>query len=161
MPAGQSAARKLCYGRAAREVDYHVGDWEVELGARPLDDPGLEPVRAIRWVRRDHDLVGSERAQLVLDRDQRALRTDLTGYLETRVARPVQALLEPLAGVHELGVDVRHRIVDAREQDRGNDPELGPRRPTQQRRAQLRARERLVRDDQCPRPASTHGVLAP
>src|SRR5438874_10196437 len=88
-------ARSLGDRSGVREVDDHVRHGDVELGACMLDHAGLEPVRALGWVRRDDDLVGGKRAQVIFDRDDRAVGADVAGRLEAGLVRPREALVEP------------------------------------------------------------------
>ena len=48
-----------------------------EALARPFDDTALQPVRLAFWMGRDHELVGGERAERVLDRLERVAVADL------------------------------------------------------------------------------------
>ena len=142
--------------------DDQVRDGDVELVAQPRHDPGLEPVGLLRGMRGDQHLVGAGAAQLVLDRAQRDVRVaDRAGDVDALLARPVQRIVEPLARVAQLAVDVRGDVARARAQDRrdqvhvravaGAVGDLGP---------QLRAGERPVgHHEHLLRPAG--GVLAP
>ena len=58
------------------EVDDDVRDREVEALACALDDSVLEPVRAPRRMGRDHDLIGREHPERILDRLDRVVVSD-------------------------------------------------------------------------------------
>ncbi|HSD81142.1 MAG TPA: hypothetical protein VLB47_10785, partial [Solirubrobacteraceae bacterium] len=123
-----------------------LGDGDVELGAQVVEDPGLDPVAALGRVGGHDHLLRAEQPQLVADRGQRVVRVaDDAERREPLAAGPRQRLLEPPARVLALAVDVGDEEVAARQQDRCDDAQLGPRLPVgQQALAQRLAAERLV-----------------
>src|SRR4051794_31936594 len=144
------SARRSGNDAGAGQVDNYVGDRDVELATSALDHPGLEPVRALSWVCRDHDFVGGELAELVLDRDERPVGAYLAGDLEALGPRPADAGVEAPTSQAELRVDVRHRVLDAGDENWGNHTQLGPRHSANEVLAQLLARKRLVCHDEQP-----------
>ena len=83
----QVAAAQTARSRAwLLEVHDDVRHGHVEAHPRGLDDALLEPVRAARRVGRDHDLVGGELAERVLERLQRIAVPDLAARVTPTAA---------------------------------------------------------------------------
>ena len=99
-------------GPASRSTTTCVIGHVVAL-ARELDDALLEPVRASRWVRREHDLVRRELPERVLERLKRVAVADLAsrGHPDARELR--EARVEPRLGGGARAVLVRRPGPDA------------------------------------------------
>jgi hypothetical protein len=73
----------------------------------------------------DQHLVGAGAPQFVLDRGEGDVRVaDLAGDLGVLLAQRGERVVEALARVGELAIDVRGDVVHARAQDRGDDVDL-------------------------------------
>ena len=82
----RSASSERRRSSASRSTTTWVIGRSISL-AGALDDAALEPARALRRVGRDHDLVGREDAQRVLDRDVGIGVADLAPRLQPERAR--------------------------------------------------------------------------
>ena len=86
---------------------------DIQLVAKPIDDPCLEPIRLAARVGGDDHLVGAVPAELVLDRAERRARVaDPPGDGKALGARPGERRGETVAGLVELPVDIGGDVVD-------------------------------------------------
>ena len=132
--AGRAATRA---GRRALglEVDDHVGDRERDLALGALDHPALEPLRALGRMGRDHQLVGGELAQGVLDRDVGiVVVADLAASAEPGGRHRRQRAPEPLVRLGDRAVDVVGEVLEPRRGSAGTTTMISLARPSQRLR---------------------------
>ena len=129
-------------------------DGQRDLAPGALDHAALEPAGARRRMGRDHQLVGGELAQGVLDRrGGLVVIADVAAGVDARVAHRRQRSVEPRAGVGERPVDVRGPVLQCRGREgRDDDHHLGRavRAAPPDLLQQRPAADRLVGHDQDP-----------
>ena len=102
-------------------------------------------------MRRDDQLVGPERTERVLDRLDRVAVADLAGRLDARALHRLEARVEPLLGLLPRVVLVGGPVAKRRVERRADDEHARVAPPAIRSRIvveELRAADRLVRDDQ-------------
>ena len=104
-------------------------DRDVEAVSGRADDIALEPVRAALRMGGDHDLVGAESAQRVLDRLERIAVPNRAFRLDAVEPELREARIEPLLGGSSSAVLVRGPVPNLRVESGADDEDPLLRRP--------------------------------
>ena len=134
-------------------------DRHLEALLRARDDPSLQPVRAADRMRGDHDLVGAERPQRVVDRLQRIAVADDAARVDACRFQAAEGRVQPPLRGRARAVLVRDPVAKRRVEGRADDEHLlvDTGGSLGDGREQLGAADRLVRHDEDPPDVFGHG----
>jgi len=133
-------------------VDHDVDHRQPESEPGSIDHAAAEPVRPPPRKGGDHDLVGGEAVEDVLDRLERIGVADASVGVDAFSLEPLEVAGEAPLGRREGLVLVRHPVANARVEGGRDDEDLASfgQGPGADGLVEYRALDRLVRDDEDP-----------
>src|SRR5688500_13210410 len=105
----------ILQARLASQIDHHVRHRLGQLSAPALDHARLQPARALWWVGRDHDFVGRELLERVLDRlVWIVVVAEASGNVKSALAHDLERRLQALLRLGDELVDVGRPVLGGR-----------------------------------------------